>query len=99
LRLTQPRMRQMDIGETIVAFAPRFRGALDIAQHRGRYCPAISGGQQRQHPCFLALQASQSAGSVRRDQHRARSQHQTLRCQVQNRTDRGKTFARMPGVA
>ena len=80
LQLAQPRMRQMDIGEAIVALTPSLRGAFDIAQHRGRNGLAISRRQQRQHPCFLALQALQPARTIGRNQHRARSQHQTLRC-------------------
>jgi hypothetical protein len=71
---------QMDIGEAIIALAPGFRGARDITDNRRRYRLAIRSGQQRQQPRFLASQALQSAGSVRRNHYRARSQQQTLGC-------------------
>jgi hypothetical protein len=41
--LGQTCMREMNVGETIIAFAPCFRGTLDIAQHRRRYRSAVSG--------------------------------------------------------
>jgi hypothetical protein len=43
--LRQTGVGKMDVGETIVAVPPSFRGALDIAQHRWRYRLAVSGGQ------------------------------------------------------
>src|SRR5690348_737907 len=59
------RMREVNIGETIVALAPRLGGAFDIAQHPRRYRPAISRRQQRQHTQFVTIDGF-SAGAIPR---------------------------------
>jgi hypothetical protein len=68
----------MNVSETIVAIAPTFRSAFDIAQHSGRYCLAVSSGQQRQDPRFLAFQAYEPARTVGREQHGTGPQHKSL---------------------
>ena len=42
-QLTQSGVRQMDIGEAIIALTPGFRRTFDIAEHRRRDRLAISG--------------------------------------------------------
>jgi hypothetical protein len=91
-------MRQMNVSEAIVALAPTFRSALDITQHRGRYCFAVTSGQQRQHPRFLAFQASEPARTVGRDQHGTGSQYESLRREVQHWFDGNSALPRAPLV-
>jgi hypothetical protein len=85
----QPGMRQMEMRREVVAFAPGFGRALDIAEDGGRDRSAIGGGQQCEHLLFPAFQAFQLAGALGWHEDRAGAQHKTLR-----REDHGRASER-----
>jgi hypothetical protein len=43
----QAGVREMDMRETVVPFAPSFGRAFDFTQHRGRDRSAVSRGKKR----------------------------------------------------
>ena len=95
----QPGMRQMDMGGEVVALAPRFGGAFDVAENGGRDGPAISGRQECEHLPFPACQAFQPAQALSRNQDGARAQHQTPRRKDHRPAGERRARARKRAVA
>jgi hypothetical protein len=73
--LMQPGMCQMEMRREVVAFAPGFGGAFDIAQNGRRNRLVVGGGQEREHLLFPAFQALQLADTLGRHQDGSRAQH------------------------
>jgi hypothetical protein len=92
----QPGMREMDLGETIIPFAPGFCRAFDIAEHGGRNGFAVHCGKKRQHARLLASQASQAARHRGSYQHSAGAKYETFCRQYESRGDRHGAQARLP---
>jgi hypothetical protein len=94
IQRTQPCEREMNMGGEVVAFAPGFGGALDVAENGGRNRHAVGGGQEREYLLLLALQALQLAHTFGRNENGARAQHQALRGEDHRRARQGGAPAR-----
>jgi hypothetical protein len=99
VRLRQSRVRKMDSGEAIVAVAPAFCRALDVAKHRRRDRSAIRCGEQRQQTHFFALYICRTAVSHRWQQDRSGTQDETVWRKMERRTDRNGTLSHGPRIA
>jgi hypothetical protein len=83
-KCAQTAVRQVNMREAIVAFAPGFTGAFDIAQDCRVHRPTVSGGQECQHARLLTAHASQPTHTVGGNHDSAGTQHETVRRQVQD---------------